>query len=238
MEEQTTQGAASSPAPKSKKGGKGIILLVLVIVIIALAVIFGPKVASQSQGAVVAMVNGEKIYEEDIDGRLAQLQDAITASGTDLSDEAARAQVESQILEDLIGEELLLADAEAKGITVNEAQIDEEYNLAESVLGAEAFEARLEELGLTRESVRDDVRRQLIIRAYVDEVIVPEIQPSEEELQAMYDLTVAELPEDQEVPPFEEVRGQILTTMLDQNLRIRIQELITELRAEADVEIK
>ena len=94
-----------------------------------------------------------------------------------------------ELVENMVNEMILMERAEEKGIVADEATIDqavaglrEENNLQED----EAFEAALEESGLTEEALRERYRNSFLVqRAAQGEVRQTEI--TEEELRMLYE---------------------------------------------------
>ena len=233
MDQQTQGGAPTSSSSKKNKGGM-MLLIAAVVIIVGLVIFFGPQVSSRSQGAVVALVDGQKIYQGDIDERFALVEGALSQSGQEVDTDAIR----TQILDDLIGEELLFTDAQEKGIVANEEEIDSEYAIAEQALGEGGLEARMEELGLSESDIRDDIRKQIVLRKYVDQELLTKATPTEEQLLEVYNAGIEQLPEGEEVPVFEDVQEEIQAGLLNQNLTVMIGDLISQLKAAATIEIK
>ena len=102
----------------------------------------------------------------------------------------------------------------------------------------EEFSARLEELGLAPDSLRQLVARQLMVLTYVDERLGPRVFVDLEDIRAYYDQTL--VPEMQQqgsaAPPLQEVREQIRAVLKQERLNEEIERWTAELRREADVE--
>lgn len=102
----------------------------------------------------------------------------------------------------------------------------------------EEFSARLEELDLEPDSLRQLVARQLMVLTYVDERLGPRVFVDLDDIRAYYDQTlVPELRrEDAEPPPLQEVREQIRAVLKEERLNEEIERWTEELRRHADVE--
>ncbi len=114
----------------------------------------------------VATVNGEKIAKSELY-------------------EAMYNQVGKSVLDDLITRRLIAQEAKKLGLTVTEADIDEEIQriIDENFMGMEdQFEQLLEQYGLTMESVRNDARVKLMARKIAE----TQLEISDEELKEYF----------------------------------------------------
>lgn len=114
----------------------------------------------------VATVNGEKIAKSELY-------------------EAMYNQVGKSVLDDLITRRLIAQEAKKLGLTVTEADIDEEIQriIDENFMGMEdQFEQLLEQYGLTMESVRNDARVNLMARKIAE----TQLEISDEELKEYF----------------------------------------------------
>jgi parvulin-like peptidyl-prolyl isomerase len=142
-----------------------------------------PEVAQASptpDRPLAAMVNGQPIYLVDYERQVALYEAAMVAQGEDLSTPEGQEkllQAREQILNWMIEQELMEQKAAEMGIVVTEEDVDAE--LAETIEnggGEAAFDAWLEENGLTRQDARREIRAGLIGMAVTEQVIasVPE----------------------------------------------------------------
>ena len=142
-------------------------LLVLAIALIAW-IGYGAvnnKTISQrvSPDQVVAMVNNEPIKRAELDRRLTPVEEEYKAKGTPF-DDATRSQMESQVLNSIVDEELLLQAAKSMGVVVTPKAIDDEYQKLVAQLGGDdAFAKALDQYNLTPELIRTEIERQLLI---------------------------------------------------------------------------
>lgn len=116
----------------------------------------------------VATVNGEKIAKSELY-------------------EAMYNQVGKSVLDDLITRRLIAQEAKKLGLTVTEADIDEEIQriIDENFMGMEdQFEQLLEQYGLTMESVRNDARVNLNLMAR--KIAETQLEISDEELKEYF----------------------------------------------------
>lgn len=127
-----------------------------------------------------ARVNGQPIYLVDYERQVAQYEAAMIARGEDPSSPEGQTQLmqaREQILNWMIERVLVEQAAAQQGITVTDGEI--EAAMAQMILDAgseEAFQARLEQNGLTREEMWNELRAELIGQKVIEQVIaaVPE----------------------------------------------------------------
>lgn len=204
---------------------------------------------------VVATVNGEEISGEEFTPLYEQQFQQMAMQAQVSGEEPDEATIQEQVLDTAIGTELLLQDAEEQGFEASEEEIDTALDDAAEQGGMESADdlvAAYEEQGHSEEELREDASDQAKINQVTDSLDVPE--PSEEELQELYDQQeeqqemMAEtqggegggegMPgaEQQEMPPFDEVRDELEEEAVKQNENEAQMSHIEELREDADVE--
>lgn len=196
---------------------------------------------------VVAVVDGEEIsgdaFAENYESQYQQLTMTAAMAG----EEPDQDQLKGQALEMMINSELLVAEAQEQGFSASDEDVDEYLaDLAESngVESTEAFMEELEAQGLSEERIREDLHNQVMIDQVVDTLDIAE--PSEDELQEMYDAQVEQLEamnaqvEDdqaQETPAFEELEPELEEQVERQNENEAIGALLDDLRDDAEIEV-
>ena len=191
---------------------------------------------------VVAEVNGEEvtrdefvlIYEAQLEQATAQAE-----AGGEAPDEDA---LKEQTANNLVDTELLSQEAEARGITVSDEDVEAELtSLAESnqMASAQEFIDAVEEQGTTEEQVRSQVELQVLVEQLVADEAGPS-DPTEKELRALY----AQVKEQakasgqaQQIPPFAQVREQLAEQAQTEQVGTVAQALVDELRKDADITI-
>lgn len=183
---------------------------------------------------VVAAVNGNELTRAEFNRIRQQVLQNAQQQGMDLEDPNTVQQVNAQALDTLVNTELIRQAAVAAGVTVTDEEVDERYaQVVESVGGEEALAQSLEQLGLTEDSLRGDVEQELVVQAYLEQSIESDFSASDEEVQAFYDELGGS---EAGLPPLEEVRGEIEQQLAMTEEQEVIEELLEELRAEAEVE--
>lgn len=196
---------------------------------------------------VVAVVDEEEIsgdaFAENYEAQFQQLTMQAAMAGQEPDQE----QLKEQALEMMINSELLVDEAEEQGFSASDEDVDEylaDMAEANQVESSDALMEELEAQGLSEERIREDLHSQVMIDQVVDTLDVEE--PSEEELQEMYDAQVEQLEamneqveEDQaqEAPSFEELEPELEQQVTQQNENEAIATLLDDLRADAEIEI-
>ena len=191
---------------------------------------------------VVAEVNGKEILRADFEvtyeGQFQQMAMMSQMTGEEIDQD----QLKKQIAESMVGQELLIQEADSRDINVSEEDFNETLDRLASQNGLESkdeFLATLEEQGMGEEEVMSQLEPQV----KVDLLIASEsgdIAPTDEELQAAYDQMVAQQEqagEDAKAPSFDEVKPDLEEEVKMQKESEAVQALVTKLREGADVTV-
>lgn len=176
---------------------------------------------------VVARVNGEAITAGDVTKLRVKVYESYQMQ---ISEEEA--------LEQLIAETVLYQEADEQGYapTMDEAEQELEARVASSGRTMEDFEADLAKSGFSYEEYLQDFQRQLAINSYLDDAVqVPEV--TELEARVFYESYKQQSPE-AELPPFEQLKSQIMALLEQQKRQEATSLLIEELKEKADIEYK
>jgi FKBP-type peptidyl-prolyl cis-trans isomerase (trigger factor) len=198
--------------------------------------IFSGVLDAQEGQAEVAIVNGETVTEAQLAVARTQLEQAAAAQGADPTDPAIQASIRSQALDLVIGTTLLTQAAQEQGVEVTDEEVSERLATIEADAGgAEALAGRMQEFGISTDALESDVRSELIITKLLDtEVAQEDTSVSEEEINSTYEEASAT---GAELPPLEEVRDQIVAQLEQAKSQAVIEEYVTQLRADADIEM-
>ena len=198
--------------------------------------VFSGIIDSQQTQTGVAVVNGETITESELAVASTQLAQAAAAQGADPADPTIQATIRSQALDLMIGTALLTQTAEAQGVTVPDEEVAERLAAIEADAGgAELLATRMQEFGITMESLESDVRSELVISQLLDSIVTDEdTVVTEAEIVAAYEEAGGS---GVELPPLEEVRTQIETQLQQVKGQSVIEAYVEQLRANADIEI-
>ncbi len=237
--EETTEETSTEESPKSVQTEGGSKKSILAIVIVAFLIIGALEISGTINlfggGKAVARINGEKITQAEFDERLSQILASPQAQSLQLDDPSFRAQIEEQVLTEMINTRLLLQTALDAGHTATEEEVDGEYNLIVERLGSE--EVLAEELargGLTASEFRSNVRDQIIIQKLLEENIgLEQLAPTDEEVDAFYE----SISDQEGIPPLEDIRSQIEGQLAAQREQELVGGYIAELRTNANIEL-
>ncbi|MDP2157896.1 MAG: SurA N-terminal domain-containing protein [Nitrospirota bacterium] len=94
-------------------------------------------------------------------------------------------KMKEAILQELIGEQLALNEAAAKGIKVTDAEVGKEVDMLRKNLGEEKFQKALKDKGLTPESYRNRRREQMILTRFVEGLVNTD-EVTDQELRDVY----------------------------------------------------
>ena len=186
----------------------------------------------------VALVNGEAIKQIEFQNSIKNVTDAYVQQGIDVTDPATIEVIESEAVKRLINTELLLQAANKAGYTADDERVAGQLTiLKEEFGGDEALEARLAELNLTEEMLYNDVREQIIVGDYLEkETAVGTVAVSEEEISTFYENLKGQYGE--QLPPLEDIKTQIEADVRIQKQQAVLSEVLADLRAVADVEVR
>lgn len=191
---------------------------------------------------VVAEVDGEEIGREEFvtayEGSYQQAVQQSQASGQEVDEDA----VKQQTVENLVNTTLLVQAADSRGFDASEKDIDaelEELATSYQMSSPDELLAALEEQGTSEDEVRSQVATQVKVDALVaDEA--GDLEPTRAELREAYDAAVAQGEQaggETKIPPFAEVRPQLVEQVRGQKEAAAGEGLIEDLREDAEITI-
>lgn len=205
----------------------------VVIVFIAFALLFFNPFKTQSTstgsapGAIVAKVNGQAIYQQDVQKIKDSLQ---TQSQIPVTDTDAR--------ERIIVKLALLQKAEEAGIKVTDAEAETKINqlIVQNGLTLEQFKAQLAAANVKYEDALSDYKESLEIEKLVtQEVGLKEIADSE--AKDYYEKNKLLLFGNTTAPKYETIASQVKTLLQQQQSGDKIAAYVKSVRDAAEVEI-
>lgn len=206
-----------------------------------------PEVNLDDVPDVVAEVNGEEITKDEFETAYTTTLSMFSMQGMNLEEQDENGEMEAELkastAEQLVGQRLLVQEAENRDYEADAEEVDEILNQQKDQFeNDEDYQAALEEQGFTEDDFRAQIEESLRVEQLIEEES-QDIEVSEDEIdeqivaveeqqaaiaeQAGEDAPEAETPDREQVE--EEVRSQ--------KENERVQELVTELREEADVTI-
>jgi parvulin-like peptidyl-prolyl isomerase len=157
--------------------------------------------ASQGHAAdavVVARVNGTPITANELEAAVDRLIPRATYHGNVSEDK--RNEFREKALEDLIIQELQHQDAVERGIKPEKKQVKAELSrIRDHYKSAKEYKRALEQSGLTEDTLRDLVEKQLLVQAAIVKTVVEPAQSTEEELKEYYSKNIAKFKQPESV---------------------------------------
>lgn len=211
---------------------------------------------------VVAEVNGEKIYGDNYNSAYQRQVMMMQMQGISVEEE----ELKEEVLSGLIGNELLVQEAKAQGLTPDSESVEEEMeDLKAQFDDGSEYEQALKEEGITEEELKEMVQDQVVIEMFIEQKIEEaeiEVDVTEEDLKEVYEGKRKQLKEQmgigaleekvdidddkeekisEEMPGFEEMRDQLEEEAKEQQIQQKerqvINDFVDELREEAEIEI-
>lgn len=145
---------------------------------------------------VVAVVNGENIYDDDLRQMEQQELQQLTMMGLDPESDEARQMIEQfrpQILENLISVTLIEQKAAEAGLEASEDEVEAQFQqYVQQTGGEDALQQQLGEIGLSLDDLKNEIRQQLPTQKYLEQYLSEhlsdeDMQFSEEELREAYE---------------------------------------------------
>ena len=206
-----------------------------------------PEADTSDVPDVVAEVNGEKISKDEFvtmyESQFQQASMQQQQSGQELD----QGELKKQVANQLVDNRLLLQAAHDAGIEPTTKDVDatlEQIAKQNGLKSGDEVIAALEKQGMKEKDVREDAASQFALTSYIEqEADIKE--PSEEELKAQYDQLVQQQQsggqqsggQQSEVPPFEDVKGQLADQAKSQQQNEAATQMAKDLREKGDVTI-
>lgn len=188
-----------------------------------------------AQEDVVVIVDGEEILGNVYNSVARQLETTLTSQGHATSEETDE-MVKEQALSVLVGNKVILNDAEEQGYEADEETVKERLeDLKGQFESEEAMDKALEQTGFSLEDMEVQLREQLVYEEYVAEEIKP-AEVTSEEVQKAYDGFVET--SEEEVPSLEEMEPNIRQSLEQEKTQDAVFTRIEELKKSAEVEVK
>lgn len=214
--------------------------IVLVVGVVAGLAIFGASkvkkpVASTTTSASVATVNGVAITKETYDAQLATAISAFKSQGVNTDDTAKLAEIKTQVLNDLISNELVAQGVVSAGVKVTDADVEKQFQaVLAQVGGVEKLKEQLIAAKLTEAQLRINISKQLAIQAYLlQNIDMSTATATDAEAKKFYDDNAKG---QANVPAYKDVSAQIKQQIVANKQQLLINAFVASLRSKAKVE--
>jgi peptidyl-prolyl cis-trans isomerase SurA len=129
-----------------------------------------------------AEVDGQPIYREQVE----RIYHTRASQGTDAATPEEAANFELNVLNELVNNQILILHASHSRITASEAEIDKQIGDLKSPYSAEEFQKKLREQGLDDESMRKQIRENIILTKLINKDIISHVNVTDDEIAAYY----------------------------------------------------
>ncbi|BBO77609.1 peptidylprolyl isomerase [Desulfosarcina widdelii] len=158
---------------------------------VALALLFSalPATAAEAQPQVgqIARVNDQMLMRQDLDREMKLVSLRLARQGQPVS-AAQLKQYEANIRETLINRTLLLQQARSAGVDVKESLVTKALSEFKAAFDGEMGYARaLADMGFSEESLKNQIRDGLAVKALIDDKVTRHISLSDRQVRAFYD---------------------------------------------------
>ena len=188
----------------------------------------------QQLDSVVAVVNDGVIMRSELDDRIAQVEQQAAAQGGNLP---PRSQLAEQVLERMVMDEIQLQMATQANLSVDDTELNRQLrSIAESNnMTLDQFADAVEADGITLADVREDVRREMLMRQVQQRQISQRVTVSDRDVERF----LSQQPSQQDQAFIEETRArhvlvELTPTRNENQARARAQEARQRLRQGED----
>jgi peptidyl-prolyl cis-trans isomerase C len=161
---------------------------IVFFVLILLIVLTLPLLArGNKEEEIVATVNGEGIPQSRVDILMEQQKQQMAAQAGGKMSEEQEKNLEQQVIDQLITEELLYQEAQERGVSISDSELNKEIDSLKSRYpDEESFKQALEQTGFNEESFRFYLERNLVIQKLLEQEVQTSQSITEEEMREFY----------------------------------------------------
>ena len=168
------------------KHGRWFWALLVVLVFLSISLLALALENQPSKGK-IAVVNGSVITQEDFDREMSRVQRQFLNMGKHLND-SQMPKIKKEVLENLIGFELLYQESQKKAIKIDEATINEQVMTLKKRFPSEAeFKSALTKVNLSEVAIKNQIARGLAIEQLIGTYVTKKDTVSDQEIKAFYE---------------------------------------------------
>jgi len=161
---------------------------IIAAVVLCLLIPFSAFASGVPEGGKAADVNGTAITVADFERQLAMFQKQVMQGQAGQLPEALRQRLKDQVIQKMVGDELLYQEAVKKGHSIDNKSVDNEMvRIKGQFKDDKQYQAQLKASGHTEENLRNQIHRQASISQLIKKEIVPKIDIKPEEIKQYYD---------------------------------------------------
>ncbi|NLP44318.1 MAG: hypothetical protein GX351_06795 [Peptococcaceae bacterium] len=182
---------------------------------------------------IVGIVNGQPLSMSEFDRQKQILKESYAQQYLEWNEE----QMSTLLLDHLIGQTLMMQEAEKEGFVPSSETIDEKINDLKSQFPTEEnFHQALASQNLTLEQLRSDISQEVSINGYLGKMIPKEeITATEEEIFSLYQQYKVNV--GGRMPTLEEIKPQLERMIVQQKAAQAINRVVEKLKAQSEIEL-
>ncbi|MCL2818941.1 MAG: peptidylprolyl isomerase [Actinomycetia bacterium] len=146
-----------------------LLIAILGLAALAAGLYFGLQYFRGDEYGDAARVNGQSISIARLNAEMSRIEIAQPGYFDTANGGVDKAMIRSQLLDDLINQELLLQKANEEGITVSDADVQEKVDETKAQLG-DQYEETLTTYGYTEQDLRDQIKFSLLFEGLIDKL--------------------------------------------------------------------
>ncbi|MFY4773597.1 SurA N-terminal domain-containing protein [Metabacillus sp. RGM 3146] len=187
----------------------------------------------------VAIVNGKKILGSDYNTALSSTQMQMQQMGQDPTSKEAAKQVKAQSIDSLVGQTLLLQEADKKGYKASSAEVNKQLDqIKQQYKGEKNLQAAMKQQGIDMNKLTSQISDNIKFTKYMDKE-VPVEKVTDKEIKAYYDQYAKQGgAQGQKLPKLEEVKPQIQQQLEQQKKQEKLAQIVEGLKKGAKIDIK
>ncbi len=154
--------------------------------VMAMFAVIIPRAGYSAEESVVARVNGVAITAAQVDRAVDEKVPRITGHGA--MSESRRQALRTNVLDDLIQEELMVQDAKRLGLSAPASAVEAELvKIRQRFPDAAQYQRALSRSGLSESDVRRGVERYLLVKAATERAVNAKVSVTDASMRAHYD---------------------------------------------------
>ncbi|ALC83560.1 MULTISPECIES: SurA N-terminal domain-containing protein [Bacillus] len=187
----------------------------------------------------VAIVNDKELLGSDYNAVLASSQSQLQQMGQDPTSEEAAKQIKEQTINSLVGQTLLIQDADKKGYKASDDEVNKQLEESKKQYKSEKeFNDAVKQAGLDADKLKAQFAESITFQKYVDKEIKVD-EATDKEIQQYYDqISQQGNSTGQKPPKLEEIKPKIKEQLEQQKKQEKLVTKVEELKKQSKVDIK
>lgn len=186
----------------------------------------------------VAVVNGEKVKGDQYNPVLQRIESQFQQQGQNPNDKKVYNQAKKNALDSVIGQTLILQDADKKGYKPSNKKVNKQYDqqmssLTKQMGGKKKVKQILKQQHVTTDQLKENISDQLEWNTYLDKEVP--VRVSDKEIKSAYDQYKKSTKKPQK---FETLKSEIKSSLKGQKQQQKLTKIVDQLKKKGDVKIK